>query len=116
MQARSTLHRLLQRDALLAATAGLAIVNGLPVTPRFDSISHVLYLFTRGSSVIGGDVLFYATSGVMALMTLLIGGIPAAIYERIRGQQESTPVSLGIWLVATALLALPALRAATGLW
>ena len=36
-------------------------------------------------------------------MTLLIGGIPAAIYERIRGSQESTPVSLGIWLVVLAL-------------
>ena len=48
-------------------------------------------------------------------MTFLIGGVPAAIYERIRGLPESTPVSLGIWLVATALLALPALRSVTGL-
>ena len=105
MQTRSPLQRLLQRDALVAATVGLAIVSGLPVTPLFDSISYILYLFTRGS-FIGGDVLFYATSAVIAVMTLLIGGIPAALYERIRGLQESTPVSLGIWLLATALLAL----------
>ena len=116
MQTPSPLQRLLRRDALLAATIGLAVVSGLPVTPRFNSISHILYLFTRGSSSIAGDVLFYATSVAMAVMTLLIAGIPAAIYERIRGLQESTPVSLGIWLAATALLALPALRAATGLW
>ena len=116
MQTRSPLQRLLQRDALVAATAGLAVVNGLPVTPLFNSISYILYLFTRGSSFFGGDVLFYATSVVIAVMTLLIGGIPAAIYERIRGLQESTPVSLGIWLVATALLALPALTSATDLW
>ena len=40
-------------------------------------------------------------------MTLLIAGIPAAVYERIRGLKASTPVSLGIWLVATVLLSLP---------
>ena len=115
MQTRGLLRRLLQRDALVAATVGLAVVSGLPVTPLFDSISYILYLFTRGSSFIGGDVLFHATSAAIAVMTLLIGGIPAAIYERIRGLQESPPVSLGIWLAATALLALPALRSVTGL-
>ena len=113
---RGPLQRLVQRGLPLAATIGLAAVSGLPVTPRFDSVSHILYLFTRGSSFIGGDVLFYATSLFIAAMTLLIGGIPAAIYERIRGLRDSTALSLGIWLVATALLALPAVRSATGLW
>jgi hypothetical protein len=116
MQTLSPLQRLLQRDLLLAATIGLAALNGMPLTPLYDSISYILYLFTRGSSFIGGDLLFYATSLFIAGMTLLIGGVPAALYERIRGLQESTLVSLGIWLVATALLALPALRRATGLW
>ena len=116
MQTRGPLQRLLQRDALLAATAGLAVLNGMPLTPLFDSISYILYLFTRGSSVIGGEALFYLTWLFMAVMTLLIGGIPAAIYERICGLRESTAVSLGIWLVATALLALPALKGVTGLW
>jgi hypothetical protein len=40
-------------------------------------------------------------------MTLLIAGIPAAVYERIRGLKTSTPVSLGMWLAATILLTLP---------
>jgi hypothetical protein len=113
---QGSLHRRLWRPALLVATAGLAILNGLPLTPFFDSISYILYLFTRGSSFIGGEVLFYATSVFIAVMTLLIGGVPAAIYERLRDLRESTPISLGIWLVATGLLALPSLRAATGLW
>jgi hypothetical protein len=116
MQTPSPLQRLLQRDLLLAATAGLAVVNGLPLTPLYDSISYILYLFTRGSAFVSQDLLFYLTSLFIAVMTLLIAGIPAAIYERIRGLQESTTASLGIWLVATALLALPALKSATGLW
>jgi hypothetical protein len=110
------LRRFLQRDLVLAATVGLAVINGLPLTPRFDSISHILYLFTRGSALIGGEALFYLTSLSIAVMTLLLAGIPAAIYERVRGLPQSTPVSLGIWLVATALMAWPALGRATGLW
>jgi hypothetical protein len=113
---RSSLPNLLWRSALVLATAVLAVINGLPLTPFFDSISHNLYLFTRGSSFIGGETLFYATTAFIAAMTFLIGGVPAAIYEHIRGLPESTPVSLGIWLVATALLAWKSLQAAAGLW
>ena len=94
---------------LLAATAGLAIVNGLPLSSFFDSVAYVLYLFTRGLFYLDQDLHFYLTSLFVAVMTLLVAGIPAAIYERIRGLQESTPASLGIWLVVTGLLALPAL-------
>jgi hypothetical protein len=42
-------------------------------------------------------------------MTLLIAGIPAALYERFRGLQESNTTSLAIWLACTLLLALPSL-------
>jgi hypothetical protein len=113
---QSSLPRLLGRFALLTATAGLAILNGLPLTAFFDSVSYILYLFTRGSSLIGRDAVFHATSIFIAVMTLLIGGIPAAVYERLRGLPESTPVSMGIWLLATALLAWESLKAAARAW
>ena len=116
MPTPSRLQRLLQRDVLLAGTAALAVFNGLPLTAFFDSIAYILYLFTRGSSLIDQDVLYYLTTLLIAVMTLLVGGIPAALYERLRGVQASTPASLGIWLAATALLALPALASAAGLW
>lgn len=115
MSAAGPLQRLLRRDVLVLATVGIAVVNGLPVTPMFDSVAYVLYLFTRGSSVIGRDALFYLTSAFIAAATLLTAGIPAALWERIRGQQQSTPVSLGIWLAAAALLASPTLMLVTGL-
>jgi hypothetical protein len=54
-------------------------------------------------------VFFYLTSVVLSLLTVLLAGIPAAIYERIRGLRESTPVSLAIWFAAAVLLALPAI-------
>jgi hypothetical protein len=42
--------------------------------------------------------------------TIILAGIPAAIYERFVGAKEdSTEVSMWIWLAGTALLTLPAI-------
>lgn len=43
--------------------------------------------------------------------TIILAGIPAAIYERIRNiRDDSDTISLWIWLAGTALLALPAME------
>jgi hypothetical protein len=42
--------------------------------------------------------------------TIILGGIPAAIYERVVGaKDDSTEVSLWVWLAGTAILTLPAM-------
>jgi hypothetical protein len=45
---------------------------------------------------------------MVSTATVILGGIPAAIYERATGAADSNNVSLWIWLAGTALLALPA--------
>ena len=47
---------------------------------------------------------------MVSTATIILGGIPAAIYERIVGaKDDSTEVSLWIWLAGTAILTLPAI-------
>ena len=47
---------------------------------------------------------------MVSTATIILGGIPAAIYERVIGaKDDSTEVSLWIWLAGTALLTLPAI-------
>jgi hypothetical protein len=41
--------------------------------------------------------------------TIILGGIPAAIYERATAKDDSTEVSLWIWLAGTGILTLPAM-------
>ena len=42
--------------------------------------------------------------------TIILGGIPAAIYERVVGAKaDSTEASLWVWLAGTAILTLPAM-------
>jgi len=50
------------------------------------------------------------SSLMVSTATIILGGIPAAIYEHIVGAKEdSTEVSLWIWLAGTAILTIPAL-------
>jgi hypothetical protein len=45
---------------------------------------------------------------MLSTATVILGGIPAALYERYVGaKDDSTEASLFIWLAGTALLALP---------
>jgi hypothetical protein len=47
---------------------------------------------------------------MVSTATVILGGIPAALYERITGTtDDSSEVSLWIWLAGTALLCLPAI-------
>jgi hypothetical protein len=100
--------KLLIRTILLVATAGLAFVNGMPLfSPLFDPVLFFVQRLAPG--FLGPQLLFHFNSLLISLVTLLLAGIPAAIYERLMGYRDSTPVSLGIWLIATLLLTLPSL-------
>ncbi len=103
----------MQRDVLLVAAAAASLLNGMHFSPLFDPVFFLIRPFVVPllSSPL---VLFYLTSIFISVLTLLIAGVPAAIYERVRGHAESTPVSIGIWLVATLVLALPGILGATG--
>jgi hypothetical protein len=97
------------RIFLLAATAAVAVFNGMEWSPFYDSIAYVLYLAMRGYPMATAARMTSVAPLAITVMTLLIAGIPAAIYERIRGLRASTPGSLGIWLVCAMLLSVPTL-------
>jgi hypothetical protein len=103
--------QMMQRDVLMVATAATSLLNGQGFSPVFDPIFFLLRPFIAGTFLSTPLVFFYLTSIFISLMTLLIAGVPAAIYERVRGTAGSTPVSIGIWFVATALLSFPAIIA-----
>ena len=106
---------LMRRDVMLVAAAGVSLVAGQSFSPYFDPVFFLLRPFIAGTMLSSPLVLLYITSLFISLMTLLIAGVPAALYERVRGLGESSSVSIGIWLAGTFLLSLPALIAvATG--
>jgi hypothetical protein len=47
---------------------------------------------------------------MVSTATIILGGIPAAIYEHLVGaKDDSTEVSLWVWLAGTGILTLPAM-------
>ncbi len=104
----------MQRDVSMVAVAGLSLINGMHFSPWFDPVAILLKPFVAGTFFGTPLVSLYVTSFFISAMTLLIAGVPAALYERFRGGSETSPVSLYIWLVASIAFTAHALLAAAG--
>jgi hypothetical protein len=99
----------MERHWYYIGIAFFGMVNGM-----FHPLRVMTYIFTKVLMTVplfGSEALiFYFSSLMLATATIIIAGIPAAIYERVVGAKEdSTEASLWIWLAGTALLALPAI-------
>lgn len=106
---------MMQRDVLLMVAAGLSLVAGMHFSPYFDPIFFLIKPFAASFYISSPILLLYFTSLFISLLTLLIGGIPAAIYERARGLESSTPKSIGVWVAGVALVSAPAWLGMLGL-
>ena len=84
-----------------------AIINGI-FSPFVLAIVPFVFALTPAFFVDDTRIIFFASSLILSTMTLIAGGIPAALYERWRGTGESTELSMWIWLAGTGILTLPA--------
>jgi hypothetical protein len=100
---------LLRRDGIFIAIAGMALLNGMHFSPYFDPLFILLKPFAPGFFVTSPLLMFYFTSLFISTLTLVVGGVPAAIYERNKGLTKSDRNSLWIWLGGVLFLALPTL-------
>jgi len=105
---------MMQRDVLLMVVAGLSLINGMHFSAWFDPFFFLFKPFAASFYLTSPILLLYVTSLLLSTLTLLIGGVPAAIYERARGLETSTPVSIGIWVGGVALVAAPTLLGLAG--
>src|SRR5215204_1944287 len=85
--------------------AFFGMVNGL----FNQAVVPFAYLFAKilaPALLFGSESLTLLFASLMAsTATIIVGGIPAAIYERVTGaKDDSTDTSLWIWLAGTALL------------
>ena len=100
----------MDRNLYFVAIAFFGMINGL-----FNQswlVFSLIHMQILAPALLFGSVpltLMFA-SLMVSTATIILGGIPAAIYERIVGaKDDSTEASLWIWLAGTALLTLPAI-------
>ncbi|HET7804765.1 MAG TPA: hypothetical protein VFL53_11020 [Pseudolabrys sp.] len=99
----------MERQFYFIGIAFFGTINGL--------FNQVWLLFALIHVQILAPALLFGSTGLTLMFsslmvstaTVILGGIPAAIYERMVGiKDDSNVVSLWIWLAATAVLTLPA--------
>ena len=98
----------MSRNFYFIGIAFFGMVNG--IFNQLWLIFALLYVQPLVGPLLFGSVpltLMFA-SLMVSTATVILGGIPAAIYERVTGASDSTNASLWIWLAGTGILTLPA--------
>jgi hypothetical protein len=98
----------MSRNSYYIGIAFFGMING--IFNQLWLIFALVYVQTFAAPLLFGSVsltLMFA-SLMVSTATVILGGIPAAIYERVTGASDSNDASLWIWLAGTALLTLPA--------
>jgi hypothetical protein len=103
--------KLMRRDSFIVAIAGLSLVNGTHFSPLFDPAFLLFRNFAPAFFISSQVLVFYFTSLFLATFTLILAGVPAALFERFTGRKDSDVASLGIWLACLVPLTLPSLMA-----
>jgi hypothetical protein len=99
----------MSRNFYFIGIAFFGMING--IFNQLALVFALLYVQPMAGPLLFGSVpltLMFA-SLMVSTATVILGGIPAAIYERVTGAADSNDVSLWIWLAGTAILALPAI-------
>lgn len=86
--------------------AAIAMLNGV-LPPYLTFALEQSPIWFPGALTTSPAVLLYGSSLFVSAATLLVGGVPAALYERFAGTGKSTPVSMTIWLVTVAAISFP---------
>jgi hypothetical protein len=85
------------------------MINGI-FNPLFFFVFQISVYLMAAPLFGSTGAIAYFSSLMLSTATVILGGIPAALYERYVGAKEdSTVVSLWIWLAFTAILTLPAI-------
>ena len=99
----------MDRNFYYIAIAFFGMING--IFNQIWFLFALIHVQVLSPSLLFGSVsltLMFA-SLMVSTATIILGGIPAALYERYAGvKDDSNPVSLWIWLAGTGLLTLPA--------
>ncbi len=98
---------LLKQDGYIIGLASLSLVNGMHFSPYFSFIAIPFGPILREYGITSPVITFYLASLIVAVGSVIVSGIPAAIFERLTGRQQTDPTSMAVWLGAIFLITIP---------
>jgi hypothetical protein len=105
---------LLRQDGYFIGIATLSLVNGMNSSPYFEQAAILLRPIFFGFSITSTVIIFYLTSLILSVGSVVLAGVPAALFERATGRQTSDGTSLSIWFGSIFLLAIPSIAGLLG--
>jgi hypothetical protein len=97
-------------NPLLIGIMALAILNGMFSLLLLVTTTRILIpAFAPALLLTSPAVVVFLGYLLGATITIIIAGVPAALFERATGRKETDTASYSIWLAATALLSLPSI-------
>jgi hypothetical protein len=99
----------MDRNFYYIGIAFFGMVNGI-----FNPLMAFAYVFSKILMYVplfgSESLIFYFAALMLSTATIILAGIPAALYERfVRAEGDSTEASLWIWLAGTGVLSLPSI-------
>ena len=98
------------REPLIILIVALAMISGM-FSPFRDQAFIMMVALAPGFFIGSPGLILYLTMLLVSALTFMLGGITAALFERVTGRQETDTVSLGIWAASVAVIAWPGIQA-----
>lgn len=100
---------LLKQDGYIIGIASLSLLNGMHFSPYFSFVAIPFGPILREYGITSPVITFYLASLIVAVGSVMVAGIPVAIFERLTGRRQSDSTSMAVWLGAIFLITLPSL-------
>jgi hypothetical protein len=102
-------------NPFMAAIMAVAILNGI-FSPFFVVTSQVMLTAILPPLLLAGaSFIAFFGSLVAATATIMLAGVPAALFERATGRQTTDAAAYSVWLVTAIVISFPALVRAVSL-
>ena len=101
-------------NPFIVAIMAVGMLNGI-FSPFFVITSQVMISAIMPLLILAGPaVTAFLASLIAATATIMLAGVPAALFERMTRRRETDTAAYAVWLAAAVLISLPALlRAAS---
>ncbi len=96
-------------NPFIVALMAVGMLNGI-FSPFFVITAQVMITAIMPLLILAGPrITAFLASLIAATATIMLAGVPAALFERITGRRETDTASYAIWLTAAVVISLPAL-------
>lgn len=95
-------------QTIFVAILGVTLLNGF-LSPMVPLVFIMAPVWLPEYVPPTRTVLLYGTSLIVSVTTLMLSAVPAGIFERLTGREETDQTSMFIWLGTAILLTLPGL-------